>query len=171
MIFVTVGTHEQPFNRLIEEVDKLVVNGYIKEQVIIQTGYSTYKPHSCMYKSMFSSSEMNNYISNARIIITHGGPSSFVAPLQYGKIPIVVPRQAKYNEHINDHQVDFVKLITQKLNNIIPVYNIKTLGEVIRDYNEKIMLKSEPIKDNNRLFNVRFEKIVNSLFEDRGKIK
>ena len=23
MIFVTVGTHEQPFNRLIEEVDRL----------------------------------------------------------------------------------------------------------------------------------------------------
>lgn len=31
MIFVTVGTHEQPFNRLIKKVDDLI----IKEKVIL----------------------------------------------------------------------------------------------------------------------------------------
>ncbi|MBT8990350.1 glycosyltransferase, partial [Lactobacillus delbrueckii subsp. bulgaricus] len=36
MIFVTVGTHEQPFNRLIEKIDELVANGDIKEKVVIQ---------------------------------------------------------------------------------------------------------------------------------------
>lgn len=35
MIFVTVGTHEQPFNRLIKEVDRLVADGKIKEKVVI----------------------------------------------------------------------------------------------------------------------------------------
>lgn len=47
MIFVTVGTHEQPFNRLIQEVDHLVETGVIKEEVFIQTGYSTYEPKFC----------------------------------------------------------------------------------------------------------------------------
>ena len=42
MIFVTVGTHEQPFNRLIECIDNLKKDGVIQEDVIIQTGYSTY---------------------------------------------------------------------------------------------------------------------------------
>ena len=41
MIFVTVGTHEQPFNRLVKAVDDLVGNGTIKEDVIVQKGYST----------------------------------------------------------------------------------------------------------------------------------
>lgn len=43
MIFVTVGTHEQPFNRLIQKVDKLKRDGVIKDDVIIQTGFSTCK--------------------------------------------------------------------------------------------------------------------------------
>ena len=38
MIFVTVGTHEQPFNRLIQKVDELKRDGIIKDDVIIQTG-------------------------------------------------------------------------------------------------------------------------------------
>ena len=37
MIFVTVGTHEQPFNRLIQKVDELKKDGVITEDVIIQT--------------------------------------------------------------------------------------------------------------------------------------
>ena len=44
MIFVTVGTHEQQFNRLIKEVDRLVEEGIIKEEVFIQIGYSDYDP-------------------------------------------------------------------------------------------------------------------------------
>ena len=44
MIFVTVGTHEQPFNRLVKKVDDLKKNGIIQEDVIIQTGFSTYEP-------------------------------------------------------------------------------------------------------------------------------
>lgn len=40
MIFVTVGTHEQQFNRLIKEVDRLKGEGFIQDDVFIQTGYS-----------------------------------------------------------------------------------------------------------------------------------
>ena len=35
MIFVTVGTHEQQFNRLIEYVDCLKRDGIITEEVIM----------------------------------------------------------------------------------------------------------------------------------------
>ena len=37
MIFVTVGTHEQPFNRLIQKIDELKKDSIINEDVIIQT--------------------------------------------------------------------------------------------------------------------------------------
>ena len=47
MIFVTVGTHEQPFNRLVKAVDDLKKNGVIIDEVIMQTGFSTYKPKYC----------------------------------------------------------------------------------------------------------------------------
>ena len=52
MIFVTVGTHEQPFNRLIKEVDRLKKEGIITDEVFIQTGFSTYEPQYCDWKNI-----------------------------------------------------------------------------------------------------------------------
>ena len=52
MIFVTVGTHEQPFNRLIKKVDELKRDGVIQEDVIMQTGFSTYEPKYCEWSKL-----------------------------------------------------------------------------------------------------------------------
>ena len=49
MIFVTVGTHEQPFNRLVKKIDELKRDGVITEEVIIQTGFSTYARWTCKF--------------------------------------------------------------------------------------------------------------------------
>lgn len=124
MIFVTVGTHEQAFNRLIQEIDLLKYNGKITEEVICQIGYSDYIPKYCKWEKMISYEEMINNVKEARIVITHGGPASFLLPLQYGKIPIVVPRQLKYNEHVNNHQLDFLNKIVKKMDSIIMVEDV-----------------------------------------------
>ena len=165
MIFVTVGTHEQPFNRLIKEVDRLVAEGKIKEKVVIQTGFSTYIPKHCEWYKMMSFNEMQTAYQTARIIITHGGPSRFLEALQYGKVPIVVPRQVEFNEHINNHQVDFVRLIDRKMNNIIPVYDIRNLESVIMKYDSFFKLKNEKGNSNNKKFNQKFESIIEGLFK------
>lgn len=61
MIFVTVGTHEQPFNRLIQKVDELKKDGVITEDVIIQTGFSTYEPKYCQWsKFYYAASDWKN---------------------------------------------------------------------------------------------------------------
>lgn len=101
MIFVTVGTHEQPFNRLIQKVDELKKDGVITEDVIIQTGFSTYEPKYCQWSKLIPYQQMIKNVADARIVITHGGPASFIMPLQIGKTPIVVPRQHQFN-----HQLD-----------------------------------------------------------------
>ncbi|MCI7714779.1 glycosyltransferase [Peptostreptococcus porci] len=163
MIFVTVGTHEQPFNRLVKKVDDLVAHGNIKEKVIIQTGFSTYNANHCEAHKMMSFDEMQQALKDARIVITHGGPSSFIEALQFGKVPIVVPRRQEYNEHVNDHQVDFTKLIEKRMNNIIPVYDIDQLSETIKNYEDIVKNKNTGESSNNREFNIRFEKIIDGL--------
>lgn len=165
MIFVTVGTHEQPFNRLIKEVDRLVADGKIKEKVVIQTGFSTYIPEHCEWHKMMSFNEMQTAYQTARIIITHGGPSSFLEALQYGKVPIVVPRQVEFNEHINNHQVDFVKLIDKKMNSIIPVYDVQNLEIILTKYDSFLESKNKRENSNNKLFNKRFENIIVKMFK------
>lgn len=163
MIFVTVGTHEQPFNRLIKKVDALIADGSIDEKVIIQTGFSTYTPVHCEAHKMMSFEEMQQTLKEAHIVITHGGPSSFIEALQFGKVPIVVPRQEKFHEHVNNHQVDFTKLIAKRMNNIIPVYDVENLLTTINNYDEIVKTKNTGESSNNKQFNLSLEKIVEEL--------
>ena len=167
MIFVTVGTHEQPFNRLVEYIDGLKKDGTIAEEVIIQTGYSTYEPKYCKWQKLFPYQEMIKLVDEARIIITHGGPSSFIMPLQIGKTPIVVPRRHEFNEHVNDHQVSFSKAVAERMGTIIVVEDMDRLGETITHYDEIISGMESGLKSNNGLFNEELEKIVNEMFEGR----
>ena len=165
MIFVTVGTHEQPFDRLVEYMDKLVENDVITEDVVIQTGYSTYVPRCCKWRKLFPFDEMERNIAEARIIITHGGPSSIIAPLQKGKTPIVVPRKYEFNEHVNNHQVSFCKLVAERMGTIIVVEDINKLGDVIDNYDEIVESMKIGISSNNDKFCAEFEKIVDGILK------
>jgi len=167
MIFVTVGTHEQPFDRLIEEIDNLKKNGTIQEEVIIQTGFSSYEPKYCQWSKLIPYQQMIKNVEDARIVITHGGPASFVMPLQIGKTPIVVPRQRKYGEHINDHQVEFARNVADRMGTIIPVENVETLGEIISNYNQIVASMGQGMVSNNEKFNEKLDQMVNEMFGDK----
>ena len=165
MIFVTVGTHEQQFNRLIEEIDRLKGDGTIKEEVFIQTGFSTYEPKYCKWSKLIPYKEMQRLNKESRIVITHGGPASFIAPLQLGKIPIVVPRQSKFDEHVNDHQVDFATAVSERNKNIIAVFDIKELKDKIINYDKIIKKIDKKETSHNKEFCTKFEKEVKKIFE------
>lgn len=160
MIFVTVGTHEQQFNRLIQEIDRLKREGIILDDVFMQIGYSTYEPQYCQWKKLISYDEMNEMYNKADIIITHGGPASFMKALELKKIPIVVPRQVKYDEHVNDHQVEFVKLVEERYNNIIGVYDINCLEKTIIHFKDIVNKKNISNMSHNKEFNEKLAAII-----------
>lgn len=164
MIFVTVGTHEQPFDRLIKCIDSLKRDGIINEEVFIQTGFSKYEPSHCTWSKLLPYKQVIKNVSDARIVITHGGPSSFIMPLQIGKIPIVVPRQYAFNEHINNHQVEFAKAVSERMGTIIPVYDIVKIKDVIINYDSIVATMPSGMKSNNEAFNQNFEDLVTKLF-------
>lgn len=163
MIFVTVGTHEQPFDRLVKKMDDLAAQGALNEEVIIQTGYSNYEPKYCTWQKLYPYQDMLRFVDEARIVITHGGPSSFIMPLQVGKIPIVVPRQEKYGEHINDHQVTFCRAVEERNGNILVVTKIDELLETIKTYESRVQSMPRGIRSNNEKFCVELEGIVQNL--------
>lgn len=165
VIFVTVGTHEQPFNRLLKCIDNLKKDGSITEEVIIQTGYSTYEPQFCTCQKLYPYQQMVRLVNNARIVITHGGPSSFILPLQIGKTPIVVPRRHEFNEHVNDHQVAFSKAVAERMGTIIVVEEIDKLSETLKNYDQIINGMECGLKSNNAKFNSDLGKIVDEMFE------
>ena len=163
MIFVTVGTHEQPFNRLVEYMDKWAAEH--DEEVIMQTGFSTYEPKHCEWSKLYPYSQMVELVEKARIVITHGGPSSFIMPLQIGKIPIVVPRKKDFDEHVNDHQVEFSKAVAERQGSIIVVEAENDLAGIIARYDEIINGVTNSVQSNNDKFCSEFERIVAGMFK------
>ena len=159
MIFVTVGTHEQNFNRLLKEIANLVKCGIIADEVIVQSGYSDYESEHFKKSSFLSYTEMESLIDNARIVITHGGPATFMSVLAKGKIPIVVPRQKRYDEHVNDHQLEFCKRVSEKYP-ILVVEDIKKLRDFLNSEQVNIKLES-----NNSEFNQNLEKLKIIIFK------
>lgn len=141
MIFVTVGTHEQQFNRLIKAVDDLKGQGIIQDDVFIQIGFSDYEPQHCGWKKFVTYSEMEDYMDKANLIITHGGPASFMGAISKGKSPIVVPRQLQYNEHVNDHQLEFCNKVKEQYP-IVVVDDIATLRDNLTINDITVEIKS-----------------------------
>ena len=162
MIFVTVGTHEQPFNRLVAFMDKWAE--VHDEKVTIQTGFSTYNPINCVWDKFYPYKKMLALVQEARIVITHGGPSSFILPLQVGKTPIVVPRKYENNEHVNNHQIYFAKTVEKRLENIKVVENVEELSNVIDNYDEIVSYKIKGLQSNNLSFCNQLNDIVNKMF-------
>jgi UDP-N-acetylglucosamine transferase subunit ALG13 len=167
MIFVTVGTHEQQFDRLIKEIDNLVKEGIINEEVFIQLGYSNYTPKYCEYSKLINYEDMVEKTTKARIVISHGGPGSIMLSLSLNKIPIVVPRQEKYGEHVDDHQVLFSKRL-QKEGKILAIYEIEQLRDKIINYNEYTeQMQNNLSKSNLDHFIQRLDAIAESLVINR----
>ncbi|MGE1101267.1 glycosyltransferase [Peribacillus simplex] len=164
MIFITVGTHEQQFNRLLEKINELKTEKKLKEEVVIQSGYSDYIADSCYFKNIMSFTEMTNYIKDARIVITHGGPGSIFSVINQGKIPVVVPRNPLYGEHVDNHQMEFVKrMVEQK--KVIGVFEVEEILHNIENYENKaskLILSNQNQLNNN--FVGEFSKIIKSLF-------
>ena len=164
MIFVTVRTHEQQFNRLTEKIDE-IAQKMPDEKIIVQYGYSTYIPKNCISKKMMDYDEMEKNYENADIVITHGGPASFIKALQYGKVPIVVPRTKEFSEHVNNHQLEFVKQIEEKEKNIIPIYDINDLEKVIKEYRKISGKILKNYKSNTKNFVENLVKYMEKMYE------
>ena len=161
MIFVTVGTHEQQFNRLAEYMDKWAADH--DEEVVIQTGFSTYEPKHCEWSKLYPYKTMIEMVDKARIVITHGGPSSFIMPLQIGKVPIVVPRKHEFDEHVNDHQVDFCRKVAERQGNIIVVEDVQKLADVLKNYDVIVNKMEKCLYSNNKKYYNEFEKIIDGI--------
>ncbi|MCX8179205.1 MAG: beta-1,4-galactosyltransferase [Candidatus Aenigmarchaeota archaeon] len=126
MIFVTVGTNKFSFNRLIKKVDELIRDGKITEKVVMQIGYSTYEPRYASWFRFESYEKIKELTKKARLVITHAGVGSILTSLSFNKITIVVPRMKKFNEHIDDHQVELARELSKE-SKVLVVFDVEQL--------------------------------------------
>ncbi len=130
MIFVTLGTQDKSFIRLLNEIDKQIELGNIKEKVIAQVGYTQFKSDRMEIYEYMSDEDFKKYMSEADLIITHGGIGSVLNALSYNKKILAFSRLSKYKEHINDHQIQIVEKF-DRLGYIIPLKDFNRLDKVL----------------------------------------
>ena len=92
MILVLLGTQNNSFHRLLEEIEKNIKDGTIKEEVIVQAGYTKFQSYKMRIVDLISKEQLEQFQDEANLIITHGGVGSIVSSLKRGKKVIAVPR-------------------------------------------------------------------------------
>ena len=130
MILVLLGTQNNSFHRLLEEVQKNIDNGNIKEEVIVQKGYTKFESENMTLYNQLPMDEMKALINKADLIITHGGVGSIINSIEQRKKVIAVPRLKKYNEHVNDHQLDIIKSFDE-MGYIIGIKDVTQLSSAL----------------------------------------
>ena len=131
MILVMLGTQNNSFHRLLEEIDRLIERGKINDEVIVQAGYTKYESQNMKVIDFVSNDEIEKLEQQADCIITHGGVGSIIGSIEKGKKVIAVPRLKQYGEHVNDHQLDIVESF-DKLGYIIGITDVSQLEEALQ---------------------------------------
>jgi UDP-N-acetylglucosamine transferase subunit ALG13 len=116
MIFITVGTTPFPFFRMDEVVQSLIATRKNKEKIIYQYGVTTHVKQAAnvFLYTILPYPIIQRYIHQARMVISHGGPATIFQVLAAGKTPYVIPREIRYGEHVNNHQVFFCNFLYKR---------------------------------------------------------
>ncbi len=107
--FITFGNVHKKFPRMAQ----LVIDNHnlLPKPIVIQAGPNIEQFENFNYKvfKYCEINEFNEYISNSSLIISHAGVGAVSTSIRYMKKPVIIPREKRYDEHINDHQLHFVE--------------------------------------------------------------
>jgi len=143
-IIITIGTTPFEFKR----VNKLIpilskkkdINKIIFQTTINNNFYI--KNKNFKIANNLSPKNLINYIKIADKIIAHGGPATIFLLTKYAKVmPLIIPRLAKYKEHVDDHQLYFVKFLRKKLPKKLKKYFV--IKEDIKNIFENYLIEKK----------------------------
>jgi UDP-N-acetylglucosamine--N-acetylmuramyl-(pentapeptide) pyrophosphoryl-undecaprenol N-acetylglucosamine transferase len=114
--FVALGTHWQPFDRLMAMVDEAARNGILPGPITAQVGEFSYPSDRIETISSVSPARLDELIRGSKVVVCHGGAGIIATALRAGRRPLVLARRKADGEHIDDHQHELVdKLVSLRL--------------------------------------------------------
>ena len=125
MIFVSVGTNEWPFDRLVEAVARLEID----DEIVVQRGSSKVLPTNAVVHDYLPFEAMVEHIGSAEAVVTHAGVGSVMTALANGQQPIVVPRLARFHEAVDDHQLWFARRLASA--GLVVLAECETLADAL----------------------------------------
>lgn len=110
-LFVTLGTiHPYRFDALVEG---LLRADLVDETTVWQLGETARTDLPGDVRQYMSADEFARACAEADVVVTHAGVGTILALLDHGIFPVVVPRRARRNEHVDDHQGQIADLVTR----------------------------------------------------------
>jgi UDP-N-acetylglucosamine transferase subunit ALG13 len=109
MIVVTVGTNEQPFDRLVRAAASL--GG--EEPLLVQHGASTVPHGRGEWIDFLPFDELEQRTRGARLLVCHAGVGSIMLARRCGVRPVVMPRRHRLGEAVDDHQVSLAQRLAR----------------------------------------------------------
>lgn len=102
LILVTVGT-QLPFPRLVDALDRMAPS--LSRRVVAQIADQESPPQNIEWRRSLAPQEFDSLFQQADLVVSHAGIGTVLAAKKYGKPLIVFPRQVRFGEHRNDHQL------------------------------------------------------------------
>jgi UDP-N-acetylglucosamine transferase subunit ALG13 len=112
MIFLTVGT-QFPFDRLVRAVDEAAGRNGFDEQIFAQVGTGSYRPENFEAVPSLAKAIFDERLCEADGIISHAGIGTITMALEHKKPLLVMPRLARYDDVVNDHQLALAEKFEQ----------------------------------------------------------
>ena len=135
LIFVTLGTQDKSFKRLLEAIQKQIDLGNIKEKIVVQAGYTKFVSDKMEIFDLVSHEKFDEYMSKCDLLITHGGVGSIIGGITRKKKVIAAARLKKYKEHTNDHQVQIIDVFSRE-GYILALEDFDKLDDVLKKVNK-----------------------------------
>jgi UDP-N-acetylglucosamine transferase subunit ALG13 len=107
LLLVTVGTDHHPFDRLVRWADAWLAGHPGELRCLMQTGTSAPPTGAADWQAYLEFDALQAAMGSAAAVVCHGGPGTILGARHRGAVPIVVPRQHRLGEHVDDHQVAF----------------------------------------------------------------
>ena len=110
LLLVTVGTDHHPFDRLVGWAGAWLDAHPGQLRCLMQTGTSAPPdPAAAEWHAYLEFDALQAAMAEAAAVVCHGGPGTILGARHMGAVPIVVPRQHRLGEHVDDHQVAFCR--------------------------------------------------------------
>lgn len=109
MILVTLGTNEQPFDRLVRAAAQLRPD----EPLLVQYGASREAHGAGEWVQFMPFDQLSDAMRRASVVVSHAGVGSIMLARRCGKRPVVVPRRRALGEAVDDHQLHLARRLEQ----------------------------------------------------------
>ncbi len=111
-------------------------NCVITDDVFIQLGSCSYIPTYCNYEKWLPFNKMRENIADSRMVIAHAGAGTTLLCLEMGKKPLLVTRRKQFGEHIDDHQIQFAKMM-DKYGYAAVAYDASDISNIYNQFNKQ----------------------------------